>query len=258
MPPPEKNPPALAFHGVRFAYEADVVLEDVSFTVARGESACIVGPNGGGKSTMLKLALGFLEPDEGRIEVLGTAPAKARRRVGYMPQHLQFDPRYPVTALDIVLMARLDQRWAGPFSKPCKRIALEALAEVGLADCAGDRFASLSGGQRQRVLIARALACEPELLLLDEPTANVDAAVEAKFYETLERLIGRITVVMVSHNLGIVSRMIRRVLCVNHCVHEHKMEEVAGRPLHDIYGERSQLVHIREHGHACAHEGHHH
>ena len=141
-----------------FRYGKPWVLEEVSFEVTEGESLCVIGPNGGGKSTLLKLLLGLLDPGRGALRIFGESCEKARSRIGYVPQSMQFDRMFPISALDIVLMGRLDRLRVGRFSKECRSVAMESLDEVGLADIAHRPFSDLSGGQRQRVMIARALA----------------------------------------------------------------------------------------------------
>lgn len=242
-----------------FRYGKPVILEDVSFTVREGESLCMIGPNGGGKSTLMKLLLGLLEPDAGEIQILGKPPVKARCEIGYVPQAIRFDPMFPISAIDIVLMGRLDRLSVGLFSRKCKRAAEEALDEVGLADIAHRPFSDLSGGQRQRVLIARALACDPKLLLLDEPTANIDLSVEAALLDSLEKLRERMTILLVTHDLDLVSRIGDSVLCVNHRVHRHSLP-LSGETIRDIYSSARRVEHDRHTRHsqgdhsACNHE----
>ena len=144
---------------VCFGYEPGRrVLDSVNLTVNRGQSGCIVGPNGGGKSTLLGLLLGLLTPESGEIRIFGVSPVEARPKVGYMPQFHQLDGAFPVTALEVVLMGRLRRGFCGRYSAEDKRIARAALEEMGIPQVAERSFAALSGGQRQRVLIARALA----------------------------------------------------------------------------------------------------
>ncbi|MBU0681683.1 MAG: metal ABC transporter ATP-binding protein [Proteobacteria bacterium] len=245
--------PILNFDNVTFAIDGIEVLSDVSFSAQSHESICVVGPNGGGKSTLLKLALGLLEPSRGTITVLGTDPIKARRKVGYMPQYLQYDQRFPVSVLDVALMGRLSSHRFGFYSKQDKVITMQALDEMGVANLAKRHFGALSGGQRQRVLIARALACEPELLLLDEPTANVDPSVENQFVEILHQLAAKITVVTVTHDLGFVSQLVDRVICVNRFVKIHPTSEITGEIIQDIYGGDLKMV---RHDHCCSEQGH--
>jgi zinc transport system ATP-binding protein len=207
---------------------------------------CIVGPNGGGKTTLVKLILGLLEPSVGEIRVFGKPPKTARSRIGYMPQHLLYDPLFPVTVSDIVLMGRLrNGGLRGFFGWPDaldRETASEVLRQVGMEDFSRRPFSSLSGGQRQRVLIARALAGRPDLLLLDEPTSNVDTLVEAQLLELLGKLNERMTIMMVTHDLGFVSEMVEKVVCVNRRVAVHPTNDISGEIIHDIYGGHVRMV----------------
>jgi zinc transport system ATP-binding protein len=242
--------PVISFRNVSFSYDGPPVLQDVNISVSRRDFVCVIGPNGGGKTTFIKLAIGLIEPHRGTVEVLGTTPGHARRRIGYMPQHARLDPQFPVNVLDVVLMGRLGNgHVVGPYSRSDRATALQALEDVDSADLRGRPFSSLSGGQRQRVLIARALACEPELLLLDEPTASLDPAIQEDLYALLRGLNERLTVVIVSHDVGFVSAYFRSVLCVNRTVHMHPTSELDGHRVADMYGREVRLVH-----HAYDHE----
>jgi zinc transport system ATP-binding protein len=245
--------PILDFDHVSFAFDGIEVLSDATFSAHSHESICVVGPNGGGKSTLLKLALGLLEPTSGTVTVLGTDPVKARRKVGYMPQYLHYDQRFPVSVLDVALMGRLSSHRFGFYSRKDKEITMQTLDEMGVAALAGRPFGALSGGQRQRVLIARALVCEPELLLLDEPTANVDPSVENQFIEILHQLAAKITVITVTHDLGFVSQLVDRVICVNRLLKIHPTSEITGEIIQDIYGGALKMV---RHDHCCSEQGH--
>ena len=221
---------------VSFSYDGVPVLEDVRFTIPRNAFISIVGPNGGGKTTLLKLMLGLLKPTRGSLEVLGTSPARARTRVGYMPQHAQLDPQFPVSVLDVVLMGRMGKgKGWGPYSRQDRAVALDSLRKLEAEDLKDRPFMALSGGQRQRVLIARALACEPEMLFLDEPTANVDPAVETELFELLHDMSKAITVLVVSHDLGFVSHYVQSVVCVNRRVMVHPTADVTGEVIRDLY-----------------------
>ena len=230
------------FHDVSFSYGGAPVLEDVNLCLREGGYICIIGPNGGGKTTLLKLLLGLLEPTRGRVEVFGRPPQQARRLIGYMPQHGHFDPLFPVTVMDVVLMGRLGARWWGRYSRADADAAHLALEEMDLDDLARRPFAALSGGQRQRVLIARALACDPKLLLMDEPTANLDPEAEDEFYKLMRRLNQRLTVVIVSHDLGFVSQFVQSVVCVNRRVVEHPTSEIDSAHLRELYGRDVRMV----------------
>ncbi len=249
--------PVIEVRNASFSYQATPVLEDVNLTIYDRESVCIVGPNGGGKTTLLRLLLGQLQPDQGEIRVFGQLPREARLRLGYMPQRSQYDSLFPVTVLDVVLMGRLGQPgvigWLGWYGPSDRRAAREALEQVHMADLAGRPFAALSGGQRQRVLIARALCCGPELLLLDEPTANVDSLVEARLYDELRELGRRMTIVLVSHDLGFVTNLVQRVICVNRQAVEHPASQLTAEVIREMYGGDVKLV---RHGDVTCHREH--
>lgn len=215
--------PAIDVKDVCFSYGSNEVLHNVSFEIPRGAVVAVIGPNGGGKTTLLRLLLGDLAPRFGEVRVLGGAPAAARRRVGFVPQQVAFDPDFPVTVLETVMLGRVAGRVLGGFSRADREAAREALARVGL-DGFGDRsFAALSGGQRQRVAVAQALVSAPELLLLDEPTANVDSKTEVELYGLFADLAANATVVIVSHNLSVVAARATHLLCVNRTADLHRL-----------------------------------
>jgi len=241
---------------VWFSYGDQPVLRDANLRIGAGERVCVVGPNGGGKTTLLKLMLGLLRPDRGRVLIAGQSPTTGRKRIGYAPQHAAFDPSFPVSVMDVVLMGRLGRAAAvGPYRQADRQAAARALGEVGLGGLAGRGFAALSGGQRQRVLIARALAGEPELLLLDEPTASLDLGVEAEFYQLLQCLSDRLTLIIVSHDVGFVSQLAGKVVCVHGTVAVHPTVELTGEMMQDLYGHDVMLV---RHDHNCQDHSHDH
>lgn len=251
MTGPAPTAPAVEVEGLTFGFDpARPVLRDATFRVEPLDFATVIGPNGGGKTTLLKLLLGLLEPDRGTLRVLGTSPHKARHRVGYMPQHATIDPRFPINVLEVVLMGRLNStRRFGPYSRSDRRAAHAALERAGLGGFERRPIAALSGGERQRVLVARALAAEPELLLLDEPAAGLDQRVEHDFFQLLAELNQRMTILLVSHDLGFVSRYVRTVVCVNRTVQVHPTSAVNGRIIADMYGGEVRLVHHEHSGH---------
>jgi len=238
--------PPIEISNLTFSYGSGVVLEDVNLTVEEGDFASVVGPNGGGKTTLLKLMLGLLNPQRGQVRIFGETPARGRRRVGYLSQHLRFDSLFPVTAMDVVLMGRLREGLhPGPYSERDRRTAEKVLREVEMLDQRERPFAELSGGELQRVLIARALACEPEALFLDEPTANLDLQAEKEFYELMHKLNERLTIVMVSHDLYIVSSYVDLVICVKNTVRVHQTSEIDEALVREIYGSDFRIVHHR-------------
>jgi len=248
--------PAVCIDGVSFSYGRHPVLRDVDLDIARGDFVSVIGPNGGGKSTLLKLILGLLEPDAGRVTVLGKRPDRARLQVGSLPQYAHVDPQFPVTALDVALMGRLGGGIPlGPWRRREKDRARAALRDVGVEHLADRPFSAMSGGQRQRVLIARALACEPEILLLDEPTASLDPGVQDDLYELLHRLNERMTVILVSHDVSVVSRHVDRIVCVNVSVDEHPAAAIEGE-LERLFPGREGL-NLVDHSHHRHHDGDH-
>jgi manganese/iron transport system ATP-binding protein len=202
---PTPGAPALRFEHVSVAYGRTTVLDDVHGDVHPGEAVALIGPNGAGKSTLIRAVLGLVPVVRGRLEVLGRSPALARRDVAYVPQADTLDAEFPVSVAQVVLMGRY--RKVGWVRRPGRRdraAAAAALADVGLAHRARDRFGVLSGGQRQRVLLARAIAQQPRLLLLDEPFNGVDAVSQDALLDALRRLRAAGAAVVVStHDLAL-------------------------------------------------------
>ena len=249
-----QQPPVIALEGLSFSYNGLQVLQDVNITVHQRDFLCLVGPNAGGKTTLLKLILGLLKPTKGTIRVFGQPPVRVRQRIGYMPQHEWLDLQFPVNVLDVVLMGRLGNgKIFGPFRRDDRKAANDALNKVELYELRDRPFSALSGGQRQRVLIARALVSDPELLLLDEPTANVDAVIETELYDLLHQLNEHITIILVTHDLGFVSRYVKSVACVSRRVVVHPTSEITGEMINDLYGCDMRMV---RHDHRCSPEGH--
>jgi ABC-type Mn2+/Zn2+ transport system ATPase subunit len=205
--------PALAARGVTVQLDGRRVLEDVSFEVERGEFACLCGPNGGGKTTFLKAALGLVPLAAGKIEVLGDPPEMARRRVGYLPQVKAFNPTFPARVVDMVAANRRGA-WPVRVSGADREWTRATLARVGGEHLLDSLLRGLSGGELQRVYLARALVNEPLLLLLDEPTAGVDARGRAEFLDLLAGVAARqdLAAVLVTHNAATVRRLARRVV----------------------------------------------
>ena len=241
--------PIIELENVDFGYvPGELTLEQVNLTVNPGESGCIVGPNGGGKSTLLKLLLGLLQPARGRVRLFGVSPEAGRHRVGYMPQYHLLDRVFPITVFEVVLTGRMNSWFPFWYTGADRRAAHRALEEIGMAHLADNSFSSLSGGQRQRVLIARALSCEPELLLLDEPTANIDPGAEERFYGLLDELRRRMTVLTVSHDLGFVNREVDSVICVNRRVVKHRAADFSAETADAVYHHHVSLI---QHDHSC-------
>ncbi|NMC43555.1 MAG: ABC transporter ATP-binding protein [candidate division Zixibacteria bacterium] len=241
--------------GLHFAYNGDPVLTDVTFSIAPRDFVSVVGPNGGGKTTLLRLILGLLNPQRGTIHVLGKSPEQVRPLVGYVPQHFIFDMHFPIRVIDVVLMGRLrGVSRLGRYSKDDQQAALAALGEVEMDSFARRHIAELSGGQRQRVLIARALASDPKLMLLDEPTAHVDTVTQTELMNILTGLNQRMTVLMVTHDAAFVSPYVKSVLCVNRKASIHPTDQLTGEMIMDIYGDDVRYVR-HDHPRWDAHQG---
>jgi zinc transport system ATP-binding protein len=227
---------ALRLSEVDFSYGQVPVLEGVNLEVQAGEFVAVIGPNGGGKSTLLKLILGLLRAQRGVVEVLGNDPHQARRAIGYCPQTAAFRRNFPLRVLDVVLQGRLGMpgtRWR--YRESDHAAANAALQSLDIAALARRPLTALSGGQLQRVLVARALVTEPRLLLLDEPSAHLDERGGHDLYDLLAELCPRMTVVVVTHDLDVVSARVNRVVCVNREVWCHLPHEIDGSVLDAMY-----------------------
>ncbi len=235
-----------------FSYDGNPVLREVSFAIEAGDFVSVIGPNGAGKTTLAKLILGLLQPSGGTITVLGGTPEQARSRIGYVPQYMRFDQQYPITVSDVALMGRLGRR-VGFFSRKDRDASRQALAETGMEHHADRSFTSLSGGQRQRVLIARALAGEPAILLMDEPTANVDTAAEESLKDLLKQLNRKMTIIIVTHDLGFVGESVNRVLCVKGFAKLHNTRDISPEMIRELFGAGIRYV-----DHDSNATGHHH
>lgn len=219
--------PLLSFENVSFGYEGQLVLRNITFQVYPGEFIGIIGPNGGGKTTLLKLIMGFLKPSQGTIQIFGNTPTVSSQRIGYVPQHLNFDRQFPISVEELVLTGRLSHLpWYGMYSKEDKDAVTHALVKVGLTKFRYAAFGTLSSGQAQRALIARAIVGDPSLLLLDEPTASVDVQAESEIYSVLKSLQGSMTMLMVTHDLQTAIDQVQKVFCVQGTVMTLKPEEV--------------------------------
>jgi zinc transport system ATP-binding protein len=221
-------------------YESRVVLENVTMTVEENDFIGIIGPNGGGKTTLLKVILDLLKPFSGRVDY---SPGNLRlNQIGYMPQVAQGDILFPVTVEDVVLSGMmLNKGSAGRMSRDDRRRAAMVMDELGLSPLARQALNELSGGQLQRVYLARAVSGEPRLLLLDEPATYVDASFEADFYEKLRVLNQRMTIMMVSHDVGTISTWVKSFACVNGSLFYHPHSKITEEDLR-MYGCPIQLV----------------
>ncbi len=235
----------LRVENLTVAYNGQVALRDATFTVLGGERVAVVGPNGAGKSTLFKAIVGLLPVESGWVEVIGCDPQRERVSVGYVPQREDVDLTFPVTVSDVVMMGRV--RHIGWLRRPSRRdreVVRWALEQVGLAELANRPLGELSGGQVQRAFIARALAQEAPLMLMDEPFAGVDAASEEAILHLLDRLRERrVTVLLATHDLQMATQWSDRVLLLNGAVIAYgpPAEALCSDALRRAYGEQLTL-----------------
>lgn len=217
-----ENKAIIELKEISFTFGTESVLENINLALKEKDFLGIIGPNGGGKTTLLKIILGLLKPDKGTIRVFGKSPEEGRKSIGYLPQHFSFDYDFPITVLEVVLMARLGKKgiWK-KYSEADIKICLESLKKVGMEELKNRQMGSLSIGQTQRVFIARALATEPQLLLLDEPVSNLDPKWQASFHQLLEELNKNMAIVMVTHDVGVIVAHINKIACVNRRLYYH-------------------------------------
>ena len=240
----ERVEPVLEARNLTFGYGPHLVLEGVDLAIYPRDYLAILGPNGGGKTTLVKLLLGLLEPRSGEIvDRLPDRPGK----LGYVPQFSTFDRNFPLRVLEVVRMGRISRRGLlGPYTGEDRRVAEAMLERLKLSDLAERPIRELSGGQMQRVLIARALVSDPGILFLDEPTASIDAESRETLRELLGELNQRIPIVVVTHDPTSIAAAVRHVACVNRKVHYH--DELTNEALEEAYGCPVELL-----GHGVAH-----
>lgn len=218
---PDHNINIIEIKNLNFSYGDKSIIKDVSFNIHRGDYIGIIGPNGGGKTTLVKLILGLLKPDSGSVSLFGEPCAKFKNwpKIGYVAQKVtNFDSKFPATVNEVVSMGRFSQRGLlKSLNKTDKSQVSQALQEVEMSEYKNRLIGNLSGGQQQRVFIARALAQQPEIIFLDEPTSGVDLASQEKFYELLKKLNSKlnITLVLISHDIDAITKEVTEIVCIN-------------------------------------------
>ncbi len=224
-------------------YNGAPVLENINLLIKKGDFLGIIGPNGGGKTTLLKVILGLVHPDRGTVSVMGESPVKGRRHIGYVSQYNLFDRSFPINIWDTVLMGRYGNTGLFKRYDAQDRLAVEqALKTVGMLDQRFHQLGQLSGGEQQRVFIARALVTDPQLLLLDEPTASVDSAMQTEFYEILDHLKQTMAIVLVSHDISAVSIYVDKIACLNRQLYYHGSKEITSEILEATYKCPVQMI----------------
>ena len=239
---------AIEIQSLNFKFDELVILENINMTIKQGDFAGLVGPNGGGKTTLLKLILGLYKVQSGKISIFNQPIKKQRKLIGYVPQYANFNNDFPISVQDTVLQGRLGltSGWGG-YSRKDKEISVKMMKETEIQDLANRSIQSLSGGQMQRVLVARALAAEPEILLLDEPTANIDQRAEKDIFDLFKEINERMTILLISHDIGFVSDYINQVFCLNKTLVCHDATPVTSETIHALYGGHVSEVHHHHH-----------
>ena len=241
--------PALRLEKVSLSLGSTQVLEEIDLVVPQGEFLGLIGPNGAGKTVLLRVITGILEPDRGKVEVFGLPPDRARGLVGYVPQYARFEADYPIRVREVVFMGRLSERRLLRRWSPEDRLRVDrAMERMHISDLADREVGHLSGGQLQRVLIARALASPARLLILDEPTASLDSQMDAAFYQSLVEVRKDLTVILVSHDIGVLGHYVTSVACLNRRLHYHGSKDISHEVIDAAYGGSVDLL-IHDHPH---------
>ena len=224
-------------------YNSTPILEGISLSIEQNDFLGIIGPNGGGKTTLLKVILGLVQPSRGEVTVLGKPPQRSRSSIGYVPQYNLFDRDFPISVWEVTLMGRYGRTGLFKrYSTEDRTMARNALKTVDMLDHKNQQMGKLSGGEQQRVLIARALVSEPRLLLLDEPIASVDSTMQTEFYELLDRLKQRMAIVLVSHDISAVSVYVDKIACLNRQLFHHGSPEIEAEVLEATYKCPVQMI----------------
>jgi len=235
--------PILEINDLWVDYDSLPVLEAVNLEIYPHDFLGIIGPNGGGKTTLLRTMLGLIKPTRGQISIRGHRPQQGRTEIGYVPQYSLFDHDFPMSVREVVLMGRLGKkRLFRNYRATDFTAAHQALTAVDMLDYADRQIGKLSGGQQQRVFVARALVTEPKLLLLDEPMASVDSAMQEGFYEMLVRLKETMAIVLVSHDISAVSVYVDKIACLNHRLYYHGTKEINVSDLEETYQCPVQMI----------------
>lgn len=225
---------AVELRDVSIKFNELSVLHNINLKIKKNDFMAIIGPNGGGKSTLLKIILGILKPDTGEVQIFGKKPEDSRQLMGYLPQRVSFDHDFPIDVFNTVLSGKYHGLFKG-HTPSDKKAVLKALKNVNMVDLKDRQISKLSGGQMQRVFIARAIVREPKILLMDEPMASIDPEMQNSFYNLLSILKNKMTIVLVSHDVGTVSTHVDKIACLNRKLYYHGPAEDAAEGLEEIY-----------------------
>ena len=223
------------FENVYFSYKDHTVLEDITLSVFENDMLAVIGPNGGGKTTLLRLTLGLIKPTGGTVMLFGKNPEKTRHLAGYLPQQKEINFNFPIDVYEVVLMGRY-KGIGRSYKREYREAAIKALDTVDMEDFKDRHINSLSGGQLQRILIARSLVSEPKILLLDEPLSGVDSEAQLSFYRLILKLSRMMAIIFVTHDISVISEYFEKVACLNRKLFYHGPKEGSIGKLEDTYG----------------------
>lgn len=235
---------AVEISNLSVKYENVWALSDINISIADGEFLGIIGPNGGGKTTLLKVILGLIKPYDGIVKIFEEPVEDLKKPIGYVPQFSRFDKHFPVNVMDVVLMGRLQSKISlfQRYNSNDRQMVVSLMKEMDIYDLRNRQIGQLSGGQLQRVLIARALAVQPRILLLDEPTASVDNTSKSQIYDILKHLNKDMTIIIVTHDIGAVSSIVNSIACINREIYYHGRPEFNNSIIQQVYGGTVELV----------------
>ena len=226
----------VSIHNLWAGYDNESVLEDINLVIKENDFIGLIGPNGGGKTTLVKVILGLLQPSRGEILIMGKSVVEGRKRIGYVPQVVEYDRQFPISVWDVVRMGRLGRGCLfRRYSSEDDDMAASVLQQVDMLQYKNRSIGDLSGGQRQRVYFARALVSEPALLLLDEPTSSVDPQVSESIFDLLDRLNETVTILIISHDMSAISSYVKTVGCLNRRLFYHGEMELTQEMLAAAY-----------------------
>lgn len=231
--------PVIEIKNVNVYLQNQHILDSINLTVSRGDFFAIIGPNGAGKTTLIRAVLGLIPFQSGDIYLFGRpASPEGRMRIGYVPQHHNFDFSFPIRVHEMVLTGRIGRKngLLRRYTSEDHCAVVQALSRISALSLQDRPISDLSGGERQRVLIARALVADPDILILDEPTVYVDSSTEEQFYELLSTLSREITILIITHDIGAISRHVNRVACLNRRIYQHESNQITTEMLSGTYG----------------------